>query len=256
MLAALHAAADLVGAGGVDQQGELVEAGLGVVVGVGGSVTPTSTICSRIVRSISVAPSASSYLLTALRSRPFRPAALRSIVVVISTRHAVIVADERRRTGQRDVAGSRLVQTHLGIAAVHVHDDFRCRRRHEPQHAAAHAARAGAGAAGLGDAGAPFVHPHRDGVRLGPGLDDLEVDVGHLGAEREQVDADDVLDADDGVRVADAEVGHGPVRIAAERRPTRRRVDRGRPRPCRRWPRSCRVVGAWTDRRPAAGRRR
>ena len=51
--------AGLVGAGGVDQQRQLVEAGLGVLVGGPGSVTPTSTIRSRWLRSISVAPSAS-----------------------------------------------------------------------------------------------------------------------------------------------------------------------------------------------------
>ena len=43
----------LLGAGGVDEQGE-ASSWLGVVVGVGGSVTPTRTSFSRVVRSISV----------------------------------------------------------------------------------------------------------------------------------------------------------------------------------------------------------
>ncbi len=42
----------------------------------------------------------------------------------------------------------------------------------------------GTRAARLGDPGTPLVDPHRDGTRLGAGRDDLQVDVGHLGAER------------------------------------------------------------------------
>ena len=85
---------------------------------------------------------------------------------------------------------------------------------------------AGTGAAGLGDAGAAFVHPHRDRVRLGTGLDDLEVDVGHRRPEAEQIDDGDVVDADHGVRVADAEVADRAQRIACRRGASRRLVDR------------------------------
>ena len=55
-VAPLHDPLDDVGAGGVDEQGELVEAGLDVLVVVSGRATPTSTIFSRIVRSIRVPP--------------------------------------------------------------------------------------------------------------------------------------------------------------------------------------------------------
>ena len=62
---------------------------------------------------------------------------------------------------------------------------------------------------------------------LGTGLDDLEVDVGHEGAEGCQVDGVDVVDGHDGVRVAEAEVGDRAHRVDARRRPARRRVDGG-----------------------------
>ena len=81
-------------------------------------------------------------------------------------------------------------------------------RPHRPP---AHAAAAAPGAAGLGDAGAALVDAHRDGVGLRARLDDLQVDAGTLAAERQQVDGGDVVDADDRVRVAEAEVGDGTV---------------------------------------------
>ncbi len=79
---------------------------------------------------------------------------------------------------------------------------------------------AGAGAAGLGDPGAAFVHAHRDLVRLGSRFDDLEVDVRHLAAEVGEVDDGDLVDADDAVRVAEAEVRDRTVGVAPECRPT------------------------------------
>ena len=55
------------------------------------------------------------------------------------------------------------------------------------------------------------------GVRTGG--DDLEVDVRQGGTEGGEVDGVEVVDGDDGVRVADAEVGGGPRRIDAEGAP-------------------------------------
>jgi len=45
-IATLHQAGHHVGAGGVDEQRQLVERGFGVVAAVGGRVTPTSTMRS------------------------------------------------------------------------------------------------------------------------------------------------------------------------------------------------------------------
>ena len=80
--AAATTRADLVGAGGVDQQGELVEAGLGVVVGVGREGDADEDDLLAVVRSISVVPSASLYPLTALRSRPSGRHCVRSCPIV------------------------------------------------------------------------------------------------------------------------------------------------------------------------------
>ena len=85
-----------------------------------------------------------------------------------------------------------------------------------PHRRAAIGGGARAGATRLRDAGAALVDPHRDGVGGRAGLDDLEVDVRQPGAEGGEIDGRDVVDGHDGVRVPDAEVGDGPVRIGAE----------------------------------------
>ncbi len=54
---------------------------------------------------------------------------------------------------------------------------------------------------------------------LGTGLDDLEVDVGHLAPEFEQIDDADLVDTDDAVRIAQAEVHDGAIGMATQRRP-------------------------------------
>ena len=199
VVAALHQAADLVGAGGVDQQRPARRGWRRCPSSVPpGKVTPTSTIRSRMVRSISVAPSASLYGCWSW---------LTSMIAL--ARASSIGADERGRADEGDAPADRSpCERDLGISAVHVHDDFpSLGGRRGPSDAAAQAL-----------AHAPV--PHASVMpaprswtrivmasRLGPGLDDLEVDVGHRGAEGEQVDGRDVVDGDDGVRVADAEVG-------------------------------------------------
>ena len=113
---------------------------------------------------------------------------------------------------------------------------------------------AGTRAAGLGDAGAALVDAHRDGVWLRAGLDDLEVDVGTIAPEREEVDDGDVLDADDGVRVADAEMADRAERVGADAVPIVAARRCRQPRPCRRRPRSRRdlSVGVNVTRRSPA----
>ena len=61
LVASLHEARHFVGAGGVDEQRQLVEAGLGLFIVVPGSVTPTSTIFSLTERSMRELPRASLY---------------------------------------------------------------------------------------------------------------------------------------------------------------------------------------------------
>ena len=86
--------------------------------------------------------------------------------------------------------------------------------------------------------------------RPGPGGHDLEVDVGHLGAEGGEVDGVDVVDGDDGVGVAERQVGDRAGRVAAEARPSRRAARSARRRPWRRWPGWCGRRGPGRPRRP------
>ena len=99
--------------------------------------------------------------------------------------------------------------------------------------------RGGAGAARLGDAGAALVDAHRDGVALGPGVDDLEVDVGHLATEGEEVDAGDVVDGRPRCAGCRGRGGRRGGRGWCRWPPTRRARRARRPRPCRRWRGSC-----------------
>ncbi len=105
-----------------------------------------------------------------------------------------------------------------------------------PQRGSGMRRRAGTGAARLGDAGAALVHPHPDLVLASTGFDDLEVDLGDLAAEHRQIDHVDLVDTDHAVRVAEAEVGHRPIGVAPEVRPSRRFVDRVDGAHRRRWP--------------------
>ena len=82
------------------------------------------------------------------------------------------------------------------------------------------------GATRLGDAGASLVHPHPDDVLLLARLDDLEVDLRNLRAERGEVDHCDVVDTDDAVRVPEAQVSDGTIGVTPERVPVGRLIDR------------------------------
>ena len=53
-------------------------------------------------------------------------------------------------------------------------------------------------------------------MRLGAGLDQLEIDVGHLLAEAEQIDDRNVVDRDHCMGIADAEMADRPQRIRAD----------------------------------------
>ena len=55
------------------------------------------------------------------------------------------------------------------------------------------------------------------GRAIGAGLDDLEVDVGHLPSELGEIDDRDLVDTDHRVRIAEVKVRHRPVGMAAER---------------------------------------
>ena len=131
------------------------------------------------------------------------------------------------RPDQGDPAGRRFVQTHLGIPAVHVHEDFGGARRHQSPRRRGPGAGTGTRAAGLGDAGTALVDAHRHGVRLRAWLDDLDVDLRDDRSDGDEVDHGDVLDADDGVRIADAEVADRAVRVGADAVPIGRLVDLG-----------------------------
>ena len=85
-------------------------------------------------------------------------------------------------------------------------------------------------------------------------LDDLEVDVRHLATEREQIDDVDLVDTDDAVRVAEAEVHHRADRggIRASAHPSG--SGSGSTGPMSTVARIvCRVVGGFERHRPRAG---
>ena len=90
--------------------------------------------------------------------------------------------------------------------------------------------------------------------RLGPGLDELDVDVRHRGAEREQGRRRRRRRRRRRVRVAEAEVGDRPLGSAPRRYQPSGSSMVGRPRPCRRGPRSRAgsAVGATSTRRAPA----
>ena len=172
-VAALHQPADHVGAGGVDEQRELVEAGLGVVVGVAGQgdadehdLLPLGALDERRAECL-VVRSVHAGLRSSLHG--IRPST--TIVTV-----AMYCAGPTRVTRP----GDGWSQTYLGISAVHVHDDFRRRRRRRgPTGAAAHAlAHAPVPQASVMPAPRSWTRM-RDGVRLGPGSTISRFTYGH-----------------------------------------------------------------------------
>ena len=182
-LAALHDAADLVGAGGVDQQRQLVEAALGRPRRRrAGRVTPTRTIRSRNVRSISVSVEG---VGQDRRSSPRRRGA--------TERFGLDVATRRRRwprRGRRASTGSP--SSTVGRTARLVHDD---RGPARPAPGVGGRGRGdSAGAAGLGVARAALPDPHRRLAAAVGRADELDVDAArHLRLDRspsaDQVDA-------------------------------------------------------------------
>ena len=107
----------------------------------------------------------------------------------------------------------------------------------------------------LGDPDAAFVDAHGDGVRLWSRRHDLEVDVGDAPAERRQIDRLGIVDGDDAVRVADAHMGHRAVRQHTEGGPAGVADRSASAGPSRRTPGPC-TGRRWAVDRPAAARRR
>ena len=160
--------AGLVGAGGVDQRGELVEAGVGVVVGDVGErdadehdALPDGAVDERGAERFGVRGVAS------LVHVHDGAGTLASSTVATNVVGPVRVIRRGSSPSNATIALPPSMCTTI----------FPSRGVASPHRRAAYAAAHGAGAARLGDAGAALVHPHRDGVGGRAGLDDLEVDV-------------------------------------------------------------------------------
>jgi hypothetical protein len=96
--------------------------------------------------------------------------------------------DEDCGTDQGHVPVMWLMQTYLGISAIHVHRDFFEAFGDQPPLGRRPGACTGAGATSLGDSGPTFVHSHGDRVWFGTQFDEFKVDVRHDRSEAEQVD--------------------------------------------------------------------
>ncbi len=199
-IASLYEPCDLVGAGGVDEQRQLVEARVDRLVVVAGQ-------CDRDQHDL-------------LPDRSVdEGAGERFVVRVVRFVHRSSVSIEATNVaGPVRIArdGSSSVSATVAVPPSMWTIDFRLDRRHEAPRPCGERRRARPGATCRGDPCTTFVNAHRHCIRLRAGFDDLEVDLRHLRAEIDEVDDGHLVDTDDRMRVPHRQVRDRTIGMAAE----------------------------------------